>query len=304
MKVTLRFFGFFVAGLMIVPSVGAQNDAAIVLAEQDGITVTTRDVAAELWGIDESAQAEILKNPEAHLRPIILQALTRKKMAAVAKEKGYLNEPNVASQLRRIEEDWLAQLVVEREMSAVVIPDQTEAAMTYYEANQQEFMEPATVQLQQIMLKASDESDRQKRLPEMQKILDKLTSGVDFPELAAQYSEDATKTTRGNLGWVQKGRLIPEVEVVAFKLKAGEVSEIVQSPYGLHLLKVLKRADERVRPFAAVKDDLIAMEKNNYLKKYMHDWVAKEAPDSAVFSDEAIKAAMPRINKLIAKQPD
>lgn len=303
MKMKLKVFAALLAGVLLAPCVGAQSDTAIVLAEKEGVNVTTRDLVAELRDVDQNAQQEILKNPAEQLRPIILRVLTRKQMAAIAHKKGYASEPDVVAQLRQVEEELLAQLAVQRELANVVIPDQTEAATQYYKDNPQAFTRAAEVQLQQIALKTSDAAEQNKRLPEMQKILEQLTAGADFSTLAAQYSEDETKITRGNMGWVRKGRLLPEVEAAAFELKPGEVSQIVRSPYGLHLVKVLRRVDEGVQPFAAVKDDLIAMKKDQYLKKYMQDWIDKEAPSSAVFSDEAIKAAAPRVVELIADRP-
>ncbi|MEH7386283.1 peptidylprolyl isomerase, partial [Bacillus sp. JJ1521] len=66
----------------------------------------------------------------------------------------------------------------------------------------------------------------------------KLDSGEKFEDVAKEYSEDSTAQNGGDLGWFEKGRMVPEFEEAAFSLKEGETSQIIESQYGYHIIKV------------------------------------------------------------------
>jgi PPIC-type PPIASE domain len=79
-----------------------------------------------------------------------------------------------------------------------------------------------------------------------EEVLKAARSGTSFASLAARYSDDpATADIGGSLGWVRRGQLAPSLEEVAFQLKVGEISEIVQSDFGFHVLRLVAVADDR-----------------------------------------------------------
>lgn len=81
----------------------------------------------------------------------------------------------------------------------------------------------------------------------LENIRKEATSGADFSTLAAKYSEDPTAKTGGDLGFFQKGELDPEFEKAAFSLKAGEISGVVQSQFGFHLIKLEEKKGDQIR---------------------------------------------------------
>ncbi len=79
-------------------------------------------------------------------------------------------------------------------------------------------------------------------------VLDQIKKGASFEEMAKKYGEDGTSAQGGDLGWFAKGQIPPEVETVAFSLKKGELSsELVQSEYGYHILKVNEKRVEKIK---------------------------------------------------------
>lgn len=81
-----------------------------------------------------------------------------------------------------------------------------------------------------------------------QDLLDSLKNGADFAELAKKYSADpGSATDGGDLGYVKRGVFYPEFESVAFTLKPGELSGIVESPVGFHIIKLIDRRGESIR---------------------------------------------------------
>jgi peptidyl-prolyl cis-trans isomerase SurA len=78
-------------------------------------------------------------------------------------------------------------------------------------------------------------------------ILKQLKEGADFAELAKKYSEDPASAARGgDLGWANRGTFVKEFEEVAFSLKKGEISGIVQSQFGYHIIQLLDRQGEKI----------------------------------------------------------
>lgn len=78
-------------------------------------------------------------------------------------------------------------------------------------------------------------------------ILNQLRNGADFGEMAMKYSEDiGTKKRGGDLGWAVRGTFVPEFEEVAFKLHPNEISDIVQTQFGFHIIQLLERQGEKI----------------------------------------------------------
>jgi len=96
-----------------------------------------------------------------------------------------------------------------------------------------------------------------------QKILEKIKAGEDFGEMALLYSQDATARDRGDLGYFKKGELLPAFEKEALRLQIGEVSGIVRTDFGFHLIRLLDRKGGDPPPFEEIKEKVQA----DYLEK-------------------------------------
>jgi peptidyl-prolyl cis-trans isomerase SurA len=91
------------------------------------------------------------------------------------------------------------------------------------------------------------ESSREAALNKIIEIKEKVDSGEDFSELAKAYSEDpATAPRGGDLGFIKRGDLVTEFEEVAFNLEPGEISDIVETQFGFHLIKMIERRGEKI----------------------------------------------------------
>ena len=87
-------------------------------------------------------------------------------------------------------------------------------------------------------------------------LLKQLKNGADFAELAKKYSEDGSKDQGGDLGWFTHGQMVPEFDSAAFALKPKELSGVVTSQYGYHIIQVMEKDPAKLKPFEEVKDEL------------------------------------------------
>lgn len=159
-----------------------------------------------------------------------------------------------------------------------------------YNASMDNFRMPARVKARHILIKTQGKSDAEKKaaLAKAQDLLKQLKAGADFAQLAMKNSEDSSNAPKGgDLGWGVRGTWVPEFDKAAFALKPGEISGIVTTEFGYHIIKVDEKEDARVKPFDEVKEQLATELKKQRVTDQMqttsdkvHDALAK-APGSA-----------------------
>jgi peptidyl-prolyl cis-trans isomerase C len=113
----------------------------------------------------------------------------------------------------------------------------------FYKNNPNYFQRPEEVHAQHILIKVpKDASDQQKAeaRKKLLKLKKRIDAGEDFGKLAKSYSQGPSASRNGDLGFFPKGRMVPAFEKVAFELKPGQVSDIVETQFGYHLIKVLE----------------------------------------------------------------
>ena len=146
----------------------------------------------------------------------------------------------------------------------------------YYEENKDDFYTD-TVTASHILLKTIDDngnelSDKKKKeaKKKAEEALKKVKSGEDFAQVAKEYSEDSTASNGGELGTFGKGQMVSEFENAAFSMKPGEISDIIKTQYGYHIIKVTERVDEQ-KSYDDVKDEikstLASQEYSKYIEK-------------------------------------
>jgi parvulin-like peptidyl-prolyl isomerase len=132
------------------------------------------------------------------------------------------------------------------------VPSPTKIA-EYYRSHISEFTSKEEIKLRMIMIpsRASDTSGSQKALAE--EILSKLAAGGDFERMAKLYSEDSTRDVGGDWGWVERKTLTAELEKVAFGLKKGQISRIIELSGNYYIVKVEDRRGGETKPLAEVR---------------------------------------------------
>ena len=142
----------------------------------------------------------------------------------------------------------MTMFIEEKVMSTVSISD--EETKAYFDTNPDEFKMPERIRASHILLKMdpkATDASKAETLKKIEEIRSKLDNGEDFAKLAKLYSEDPASAKRGgDLGFTQRGDLVPEYEAIAFNLKDGEISDIVQTQFGFHIIQLIERRGERI----------------------------------------------------------
>ena len=144
----------------------------------------------------------------------------------------------------------------------------------YYNEHLKDFWVAEKLRLRHILFLLNDtllEEDKRTKIRKAREALRKIRMGEDFVAVAKEYSEDISASTGGDLGEIERGKMVPEFEKAAFRLKEGEVSSLVQTSYGLHIIKVDKIIPGQTLPLDKVREQI----RNQFLDKKM-DSVYKE----------------------------
>jgi len=128
----------------------------------------------------------------------------------------------------------------------------------YYEKNKDKFKEPASVKVRYIYIKVdpSDPKGREKAREKAKKAYKEIKEGKDFGDVAYRYSDDLSRIKGGDIGYVHKGRFPKQIEEEIYKLDVGQVSKIIETDTGLHIVKIEDKRPPRLVPYEEIKDKL------------------------------------------------
>ncbi|MGD8437891.1 MAG: SurA N-terminal domain-containing protein, partial [Syntrophobacterales bacterium] len=126
----------------------------------------------------------------------------------------------------------------------------------FYQLNQENYRAPQKVRARHILFRIPEQAktaEIQKTLDRAKKVLELARRGDNFAELAQQYSEDSTAAKGGDLGYFKSGDMVKPFADSAFSLKKGEISDLVRTRFGIHIIKVEDIKEESVQPLTKVK---------------------------------------------------
>ncbi|MCZ6876656.1 MAG: peptidylprolyl isomerase [Acidobacteria bacterium] len=125
----------------------------------------------------------------------------------------------------------------------------------YYQEHIEEYTEKAQVELQEILFLTEGEDKAQLRV-KAEEVLAQLRAGASFEESAKQYSDGPTAARGGEIGSFKQGSMSPLIEEVAFQLKEGDISGIIETEYGLQIIKVVSHTAVRLKPVEEVRPEI------------------------------------------------
>jgi peptidyl-prolyl cis-trans isomerase C len=132
-----------------------------------------------------------------------------------------------------------------------------EAVMDFYQKNQDKFQQGPRVRASHILISVPQNADaatKQQARTKAETILKDLKGGKDFAAAAKENSQDpGSAVNGGDLGFFEKGQMVPPFEQAAFALNAGDMSDLVETQFGYHIIKVAEKQTQRVVPLDEAK---------------------------------------------------
>jgi peptidyl-prolyl cis-trans isomerase C len=202
-------------------------------------------------------------------------------LAEKGRAEGYDKDPEVARQV----EDLRRRLVVQRVMKDLQEPPalSDDEVRTYYEENKRLFS-GSQVRASHILVK---DEETAKRLRE-----ELRQDPSEFEDLAKEHSTDtATASRGGDLGFFGQGRMVGEFERAAFALeKPGEMTEVVKTPFGYHIIKLVERKEGAEKPFDEVKDRIRVTLLNQRRQAHVNEQFEKLKQEAKLEVNDAVLA--------------
>lgn len=245
-------------GALVLAFTAIPAHAQRVLLQGSAVQVTDADVSADAAvRISDAARATLLARP-GNVRQIASNLYVQRAMAAQATQDGLDQGPHAQAILRLAREKALADLYWEKFDQAHQPSEQALqdfARATYNAMSDKDLQAPERVRVSHILLKDTSEQGRAK----MQDWLRQLQGGADFAQLARAHSEDPGSVGKGgDLGFLSDGMAVPAFEEAMKALKnSGDLSPVVQTQFGLHIIRLTERRPEGKRGFDEMRDALV-----------------------------------------------
>jgi peptidyl-prolyl cis-trans isomerase D len=197
---------------------------------------------------------------------VITQADILKELHPTDEELKAFYERNKAQYNNSIPEKRQIRYVVidnAKVAAATTVSDQD--LQSYYDQHRDEFRVPEQVKVSHILIKTplpapgqkEDEKGVAEARAKAEDVLKQVKAGGDFAKLAEKYSDDpGSAKSGGELGWIGRGRTVPEFEKTAFSLGKGQTSDLVKSSYGFHIIRVEDKQEAHLKTLAEVKSEI------------------------------------------------
>ena len=218
-----------------------------ISAEKDKVFAKIGDISITQKIIDEyvsEVPPEVKRKMSVPaFKSIIIRQIVDMKVYSLKARKIKLDkDPAVKKAIANMTDQVLANELIKKIKAEINISENQ--MQNYYNKNRSRYKEKEQVKVSHILVKTQEQAKA---------IIKELQAGKNFAKLAQEKSTCSSKSRGGDLGWLPRGRIDPEFDKAAFSLKKGEISGIVKTKYGFHIIKLEDRKEERQMSFDEAK---------------------------------------------------
>lgn len=284
------------ASFLATPAVGANaqetSQKSQPLLNADGITITEQDVRQELLVLSEAERKQMLANAAA-LKEFSRQLYLGKRLVAEAERLGLEQRPEVQAKLATQRRWILSDALRTHFEQQLKLPDFATLAREDYAINTAKYQLPEQFKVAHILKKTQCNCERNEQRQKIGQLLSRLQAGEDFATLAKAESDDTSKAQGGDLGWIKPEKMVAPFAAAMAQLKTGQLSDVVETEYGYHIIKLLDRQPARQQPFEEVKQAIEEKLRAGYVKTQLYDQglVYLPGPD-AKYNESAIETLL------------
>ncbi len=251
--------------------------------------LVTEYVNVSDWEAEEDYR---LRNEKARIRYAVVDPTSFEDLEFIALKEVQAHYEENKSSYRLPEQRQIEYLLADIGRLRATFEPTAEEMQDYYRDNRSEFQVQEQVQASHILFKTAGESPEsvQKIRQKAEKVLEEAKAGKDFARLAQRHSEDGSAANGGDLGFFGRGRMVPEFERAAFGLDKGEISNLVTTQFGFHIIKVLEKQVARTQAFEEVESLIkssITSEKAESAARDLADKAYRQTRNERSFEDIA-----------------
>lgn len=278
---TMAVFFLALAATTAFAQGAASNLPPGMVARQGGVNVTLGDIDAYAQKIPEKDRAAFFDSPK-RIESVIMNLLLQKQMAAEARTEKLDSDPGVQVQVQQATDDTLARVAMEHYRKNLTLPDFTDLAQEYYLSHKSEFLVADKVDVEHVLVSNKDRSDAEAkaRIGEVEAAA--RAHPDEFKALVEKYSDDPSKKdNHGLIADAASAKMVAPFATAAGALKnPGDISRIVKTEYGFHVLKLIGRTPGKQRAFEDVRPELIEKLRSQWIDKQIteHDGQMRGKP--------------------------
>ncbi len=250
----------------------ADNPSANILIQDGNLTVSKEEAQIMLEDMHPTQRKRVLTNQD-KFKELLLDFLIVKKEAAEARKLKIDKQKVVQWKIKKAETLILANQLIEEYEKTVKPPANIELlAKEHYDAHPEKYIIEEKVKVAHILISTSDTKEpdaKAKKRELLKKIIEQIKEGkLSFEEAAKKHSDDTGSAKSGGvINHFTRGKMVKPFEDAAFSLKnKNDLSDIIESPFGYHVIKLIDHIKKSTRPYSEIKDQLIYREKLNYIK--------------------------------------
>ncbi|MGH8041693.1 MAG: peptidylprolyl isomerase [Rudaea sp.] len=252
----------------------ATVDASRPVVSQGGATVTVGDVDAYMARLPAEKWAGFISSAD-RIESMLRDLLRTKQLALQAREMKLDQDPQVQGQLALAQDDALAKIRFDAFTKTIKVPDLGQLAKEEYLSHKDQYVVPADVTVQQVLIGTKDRSDEDaKKLAESVRT-QALADLAHFEELVQKYSDDPSKASnKGMMKDATSSKYVKEFGEAAGKLSAkNPISPIVKTRFGYHILKFIDATPAKQKSFDEVKAQILDSLDKQYIVDQRKDFL-------------------------------
>jgi parvulin-like peptidyl-prolyl isomerase len=223
----------------------------------------------------KSGAGIIVKDEE--VMEVLQDVLAKQKLSMQDYLKNLAQEGNSLESVKKeIRGQMMRARLLRREVKSKILVSDEEIG-EYYNKNRQDYEGKETVRIKQLLLLLppnANKTIKAKMKNQALQLHKRVMDGESFDLLVVKYSQGPAAAQGGDVGFIGRGTIIPEVEAAAFSLPVGQVSEVIESNVGFHIIRVLDKKGAGLKPIAAVREEIKTKIEDEKLDKKFDEWIA------------------------------
>ena len=236
----IRFLLMAMLLICIACGCGQKKGGQVLATIDSGSDITLEDFNARIEKLPERYQETVNLNKRQFLDELIVDSLLYNE----ALKKNLDKDKEVLEVVEEARKKILIARLLKEEVEDPITVDDSEVE-AFYSANRESFSVPEVLRASHILVKTEGEANE---------ILAELKKGADFEELAKKRSIDPTAKNGGDVGYFTENQLVPEFEEICFNLQPGEVSGVVKTKFGYHIVMLTEKKEPHIKPLSEVRE--------------------------------------------------